>query len=66
MMKTRGRKEQKQNSKNRLFTPLKKVYERFIKIGSSCNRVGKKQHKIGIDWLWIMRNRVFIGIRNLA
>ena len=34
--------------------------------GSSCNRVGKKQHKIGIDWLWIMRNRVFIGIRNLA
>jgi hypothetical protein len=34
--------------------------------GSSCNRVGKKQHKIGIDWLWITRNRVFIGIRNLA
>ena len=34
--------------------------------GSSRNRVGKKQHKIGLDWLWITRNRVFIGIRNLA
>lgn len=36
------------------------------KTGSSRNRVGKKQHKIGIDWLWITRNRVFTGIRNLA
>jgi iron complex outermembrane receptor protein len=52
--------------KNVTFDVWLRYVDSLPSFGSSCNRVGKKQHKIGIDWLWITRNGVFIGIRNLA